>query len=370
MRIALLTYSTRPRGSVVHALALAEALAALGEDVTVHAVDRRGEGFFRTVDSRVRVALAECADSDDLEHRVLSSIGAFQGSVDIGDYDVLHAQDCIAANAVRGCVRTVHHLDSFSTPVLVECHRRGIVNPAAHVCVSAAVAAELAEDWGKRARVIPNGVDFARFADAATPAGAQARERWRRQLGAGQVILTVGGIEPRKGSLDLLEAFAHLRATHPQARLVIAGGETLFDYREYREAFDARRSELGVPVEVLGPVADGDLPALVACADAFALTSVREGFGLAAMEALAAAVPVVLRDGPVLGEVFRGAAAFAASPTGIGDALAAALDAPSDEHRANGVALAARHTWDRAARSHLDLYHSFVERPGRIPANA
>lgn len=370
MRVALITYSTRPRGSVVHTLALAEALSELGEDVTVHAVDRSGEGFFRPVDPRVTVRLAAAADSDDLEYRVLSSIAALQGGVDTDDYDVVHAQDCIAANAVRGCVRTVHHVDRFSTPALVDCHRRAIVTPAAHVCVSAAVATELAEDWGIRARVIPNGVHFGRFADAATPAGAEARARWRRRLGGGELILTVGGIEPRKGSLDLLEAFAHLRDSRPDARLVIAGGETLFDYREYREAFDSRRAELDVPVQVLGPVTDDELPALVACADVFALTSVREGFGLAAMEALAAGVPLVLRDGPVLGEVFRDAANFASSPVELGDALARALAAPSDEHCANGIALAARHTWERAAHAHLELYRSFVERSEHVAANA
>ena len=42
---------------------------------------------------------------------------------------------------------------------------------------------------------------------------------------------------------------------------------------------------------VLGPVPDPDLPSLVAAASAFAFPSVKEGFGLAAMEALAAGVP-------------------------------------------------------------------------------
>ena len=48
VRVALLTYSTRPRGGVVHTLALAEALARHGADVTVHALGRGGDhGFFR-----------------------------------------------------------------------------------------------------------------------------------------------------------------------------------------------------------------------------------------------------------------------------------------------------------------------------------
>ena len=54
MRIALLSYSTKPRGGVVHTLALAEALAAAGADVTVWSLGRGGDtAFYRAVDPRV-----------------------------------------------------------------------------------------------------------------------------------------------------------------------------------------------------------------------------------------------------------------------------------------------------------------------------
>ena len=47
LRIAILTHSTNPRGGVVHALELGDALTRLGHDVTVHAPDPCGAGFFR-----------------------------------------------------------------------------------------------------------------------------------------------------------------------------------------------------------------------------------------------------------------------------------------------------------------------------------
>ncbi len=58
-RIAILTHSTNPRGGVVHALELGDALCRLGHDVTVHAPDATGAGFFpphacRTVERRRR----------------------------------------------------------------------------------------------------------------------------------------------------------------------------------------------------------------------------------------------------------------------------------------------------------------------------
>jgi glycosyltransferase involved in cell wall biosynthesis len=146
--------------------------------------------------------------------------------------------------------------------------------------------------------------------------------------------------------------------------LVVAGGETLFDYRPYRARWEARAVELGVDPVVLGPVPDPDLPALVAAADAFAFPSVKEGFGLAAMEALAAGVPTVVSDLPVLRQVFDGAVTFADGPDQLAKALAEALDAPDPQRAEVGRALAARHTWAESARRHLDLYRSLVGRGG------
>ena len=368
IRIALLTYSTRPRGGVVHTLALAEALAEAGQDVTVWTLGRGGDArFFREVDPRVRLAIVPFVDRDgeSTGPRIVRSIdvlrAAFDGALAAAPpYDVVHAQDCISANAVLEAVpavlRTVHHIDSFTTPELAACHERAIVRPAGHVCVSAAVAAELAAGWRIRATVIPNGVDAARFAAAAEPAAQPARDRWRARLG--RYVLAVGGIEPRKGSIELLEAYARLRGAHPDLALVIAGGETLFDYRPYRTRWEDRAVELGVEPVVLGPVPDPDLPSLVAAAAAFAFPSVKEGFGLAAMEALAAGVPTVVSDLPVLREVFGDAAAFASGPGALAAALADAVDRADLARRAAGQALAARYTWAEAARRHLELYRS------------
>jgi glycosyltransferase-like protein len=359
MRIALLSYSTRPRGGVVHTLALAEALARAGQDVTVWTLGRDGDtGFFRPVDPRVRLEIVPFGDlgpgepDEGVGPRILRSIAVLRAAFTPELYDIAHAQDCISANAVDWCVRTVHHLDTFSTPELAACHERAIVLPYAHVCVSAAVAAEIEAGWGIRATVIPNGVDAERFARAAGPdaVARAARQAWRDRLG--RYVLAVGGIEPRKGSLDLLAAYAQLTKSEPDIRLVIAGGETLFDYREYRAAWDKLAAELSISPLVLGPVDHDELPALVAAADAFCFPSVKEGFGLAA---IAAGVPVVTRDLPVLREVFRDTVRFAAHPAGFADQLRAALGDP-DSLRFAGQALAGQYSWDAAAAAHVRLY--------------
>ena len=109
-------------------------------------------------------------------------------------------------------------------------------------------------------------------------------------------MLAVGGIEPRKGSLELLDAYAILARQRPAVRLVIAGGETLFDYRDYRARWEQRAWDLSVTPVVLGPVPEADLPSLVAAAAVFAFPSAREGFGLAAMEALAPLIVSLTHD--------------------------------------------------------------------------
>ncbi|MFF1654710.1 MSMEG_0565 family glycosyltransferase [Streptomyces sp. NPDC058255] len=356
MKIALLSYSTKPRGGVVHTLALAEALAAAGEDVTVWSLGRGGDpGFFREVNPDVRVRIVPFPDGPEGEtvgERILRSIATLREAFDPSPYDIVHAQDCISANAAGRCIRTVHHLDHFTTPELAACHERAIVEPYAHICVSRSVADELAAGWDLKAEVIPNGVAYERFAATDTA----ARTAWRTRLGP--YVLTVGGIEPRKGSLDLLEAYALLRTGHPGVRLVIAGGETLFDYRAYRTRWETRASELGVEPVVLGPVPDDELPALVAAADAFAFPSLKEGFGLAAMEALAAGVPLIVRDLPVLHEVFEPAARFGATPETLAHELGQALTQNDPTRQTAGRELAARHTWDTAAQRHVDFYRS------------
>ncbi|ORW72455.1 MSMEG_0565 family glycosyltransferase [Mycobacterium saskatchewanense] len=367
MRVALLTYSTKPRGGVVHTLNLAEALARLGVEVTVWSLARAGDrGFFRAVDPAVAVRLVEFVDypGDTVTDRIVRSIDLLRAAFDPDDYDIVHAQDCVSANAVDSCIRTIHHLDEFTTPVLVACHEKAITDPYARICVSSAVAEEVTAKWGYRPTVIPNGVQAQRFIAAASgdAAATAARTRWRGELG--RYVLAVGGIEPRKGSLDLAGAYHLARRRFPGLALVIAGGETLFDYREYRAAFDARCRELAVAPVILGAIDDAALPGLVAGCEVFAFPSTKEGFGLAALEALAAGRPVVARDLPVLREVFGPTIRYAPDVSGLAAAMTAAIEGPYDPEP--GRRLAQTKTWDAAARAHLDFYRSHPS-PARRP---
>lgn len=368
MKIAQITYSTKPRGGVVHTLALSGALAAQGHDVEIWTLGRGDDtAFFREVDPRVRVHVVpfQAREDETVGERIERSIIALSSAF-VSDADIVHAQDCISANAVmdagRSCVRTIHHLDTFTTPRLIQCHERAIHEPVARICVSRAVAADVAREYGYTATVIANGVDAARFNAAAGREAEAARERWRARLG--QYVLALGGIEPRKGSIDLLEAFAIVRLRHPELRLVFGGGETLFDYRPYRDQFETRASELGLTPIVLGTLTDDELPSLVAAARALGFVSTKEGFGLAAMEALATGIPVVARDLPVLREVFGDTLSYADDVEGIAAAIEAVVRPDAAFDAEPGRRLAASYTWDAAARAHATFYSRLLSAEG------
>jgi len=376
LRIAQLTYSVKPRGGVVHAIAVAEALAARGHEPTLLAVGPPGARFFWTPAVAWHVVAHEPPEAG-FDARIAACIEAYRDGLRPllagRRVDVVHAQDCISANAalalrdegvLDSVVRTVHHVDDFRSPSLVACQRRSIVAPDVVVCVSAPWVRRLREEFGVHAGLVRNGVDAARF----RPPTAAERAEARSALGLGErlAVVTIGGIEPRKGSLTLLEAFARVRVALPERRpvLIVGGGATLFDHRDELERFAARRRALGLDDEarVLGPVDDARLLALYHAADVFALPSTKEGFGLVALEALACEVPTVVSDLDVFASFLENGRHVLMAATGDERALAAAIVRIATEEglrsrlRAAGRDVVAAHGWDAAAAAHEEVY--------------
>ncbi len=170
-------------------------------------------------------------------------------------------------------------------------------------------------------------------------------------------VLTVGTLEPRKNHLRLIHAFAQLLPTHPDLRLVLAGGRGWL-YEDVQA--EVARLNLRDRVVFPGFVSDADLPALYSLASVFAYPSLYEGFGLPVLEAMACGTPVVCSNASSLPEV-AGDAALLVDPADVA-ALAGALeqalaDAPTRQAlRTRGLAQASRFTWQAAARTLLDAY--------------
>ena len=88
----------------------------------------------------------------------------------------------------------------------------------------------------------------------------------------------------------------------------------------------------------------------------------KEGFGPAAMEALAAGLPGVVRELPVLREVFGAAVGYGTDPASLAAALLTAVKEPDPARATAGRESAAAHTWEAATRRHAQLYRSLLQR--------
>jgi len=387
MKIALLTYSTKPRGSVVHTWELANALHRIGHTVCVYALDKEAGQSpppetpaaiaaqpHRRLDCPTCLIPARPASAhiDGLiQQRIQEFVEAFSHGQD--RYDIYHAQDCIGANAlvqlkergvVNHVVRTVHHVEDYESPYLQQCQDKSIRLPDLCLCVSDRWQQALQQDYGITAPRVVNGVDQQRFSSQRD--GAEAALKTAYGLKGQPVYLTVGGIEPRKNSIRLLEAFAQVRSQQPQAQLVIAGGATLFDYQPYRERFFQRAAALGVAEALVlpGVVPDVDLPSLYRCADVFCFPSVKEGWGLVVLEAIAAGLPVVTANETPFTEFLASEQAILVNPGNV-EQIAQGMLAASEPKRSHALiqqsqTILSRYTWEKSAQMHLRAYQSLI----------
>jgi glycosyltransferase involved in cell wall biosynthesis len=188
-------------------------------------------------------------------------------------------------------------------------------------------------------RVVPNGVDSYFFA---TPLGAPTE--------MAPYVLFVGTPEPRKNLTRLASAMTILRERGFSWHLVIVG-----------EGGWGNGVPTGPAIHAVGRVTDNQLHTLYANATCVALPSLHEGFGLPALEAMAAGTPVVAGRTGALPEVTGGAAVLVdpQSVTAIADGIERAV-AEKDRLVALGRARAREFTWERAAALTADVYRELA----------
>lgn len=177
---------------------------------------------------------------------------------------------------------------------------------------------------------------------------------------AGPVIGFVGRIEPRKGQLDLVHAFARIRARCPAARLDLVGPVADEAYA-VRVRVAVAKHHLGNAVTLTGDVRD--VTAYVRRWDLFVSLSSDEGQGLAVLESMAMGVPVAAR--PVAGIddfLVHGRTGFTidrASPAAVADAVVSALSSPARlravTHNARRL-VERRYSWTQTLKAFERLY--------------
>ncbi len=259
-------------------------------------------------------------------------------------------------------VLTIHDLNVLRFPDLFRPwfrHYARIVLPRAAraadavIAVSQATKADVMEALKipeERVTVVPNGVDPV-FAPLSSHAEHAAEVRRRYGL-AGDFVLTVGSLEPRKNLPRVIAAIERLRAEPDCAdiALVHAG-----------PAGWLMNGVSGGPgVRFLGHVPIEDLAVLYGLARVCAYPSLYEGFGLPVAEAMACGCPVVTSNVSSLPEV-AGDAALLVDPGSVDEIAAAIGELWTDEQRREDLAVrgrahAARYTWERTARQTAAVY--------------
>ena len=377
-RIAILAHSTNPRGGVVHALELGDALSRLGyEDDGFCSRRHRRRVLSREPVQPVRVAASPVGRDVRrmVETRVADYVRHFERAEN-RRFDAWHAQDGISGNAlatlkqrglIPGFARTVHHVDSFDDERLRTLQLRAMA-AADHLFVVSRLWRDwLARELGREACHVGNGVDTRRFAPVPDQTDDELRARLDLPPGA-PVFLAVGGIEERKNSIRLLQAFQTLRLQHPSARLVIAGGASLLDHGAYQARFAGMLAHSG------GSAGRGDPHRADAAAiDAGALSR-RDRAGLSLDQGR-------LRPGRSGGDgewhsrrdladrtvhrVSRRTRREWCDPfdvASIATAMTHSLDAAQRATLiARGLQIAARHDWNDTARAHLSVYGKLRE---------
>lgn len=211
-------------------------------------------------------------------------------------------------------------------------------------------------------KVVTPGVDLDLFKPA-----DKAQARRALNITEDRVALYVGRMEPLKG-IDILLRAANLLETRSNTRIVIVGGGQE-DAAELQR-LKALAARLGIRdmVTFTGAVEQERLPAYYNAADVMAMPSYYESFGLAALEAMACATPVVAsKVGGLQTFIEHGRAGYLI-PRQCPEPFARALDALlADPTLAESMGSAAHRkastmSWDRTANSMLKCYQPLLTR--------
>jgi glycosyltransferase involved in cell wall biosynthesis len=415
LRVAILSYRSNPHcgGQGVYVKNLARALAGLGHRVTVISgpPDPGLEGgvdlvripcldLYDPADPFRVPRPAELADPVNLLEWIGVSTMGFPEPLTFGmrafgylrrrlaGFDVLHDNQSLsygiwALSRRQATVATIHHPLAVDRRFAVRAEtgavqklkqwrwysffgmQKRVARCLTHlVTVSEAAGRDIRREFGlpaERLRVVPNGIDTARF----RPLPGVARE-------PGRIIATNSADMPLKGLSYLLEAVARLLAARKAVRLVVIGAP------KPNGAVARRIAELGIGarVEFTGRIDSPEFVRQYARASLAVVPSVYEGFGLPVGEAMACAVPVVSTTGGALPEVVGDAGLLVppADPAALAAAIRELLDHPE---RADALGWAghrrvhARFTWRRAAESTTRVYREAINahrrfRPHRL----
>jgi phosphatidyl-myo-inositol alpha-mannosyltransferase len=358
-----------PGGVQSHVVDLAEALIALGHEVSVLAPaddDSPHPSYVvpagRSVPLPYNGSVARISFGPVSTARVRRWIAR-------GEFDVLHVHEpfalslsLLAVLCARGPVVATFHTAMTRSRALAAA--QGILQIlmeriTARIAVSALARKVQVEHLDGGAVEIPNGVAVAKFA-AATPLPG-----WPGPSGPGSggALGFLGRFtEPRKGFGVLREAFVDLAAVRPGLRLLVAGPG------EADDLYSRAPAELRDRITFLGLVSEPDKARMLRSVDLYVAPNLGgESFGMILTEAMAAGAAVVASDLDAFRRVLEGGRAGHLFPTGDARALRTAISNLLDDadRRTDLVAcgreVVMAYDWPVIAQRVLEVYEAAIE---------
>jgi glycosyltransferase involved in cell wall biosynthesis len=282
-------------------------------------------------------------------------------------YDVIHIHTegggfwvgLTALAAGAGVVlRSIHSTYDFSGYLrLRRAVQRRILDALGvrHVAISESVRDTELQRFGLRTELIPNWFDAARF----TPPSDQTRRACREALGLEDdrfVVATVGNCSPIKNHQELIRALALMPPDERPVYLHVGEEEAPSRERDLVE-----RLGIEATTRFLGPL--DDIRPVLYASDGFVMPSLKEGLGIAALEAIATGLPAVLSDVPGLGDLrahFDGLIYCSPTAASLQKALRSLSRMPLAERRSLGSRNAAvartRYSLEHGAQRYIAIY--------------
>jgi phosphatidylinositol alpha-mannosyltransferase len=352
-----------PGGVQAHVRDLAEALIALGHEVSV-ITPADDESTLPSYAVHAGKALAIPYNGSVARLLVGPvSMARVRRWLRDGDFDVLHVHEPTAPSVslMAALLSTVPVVATFHTSnprskillALQSPVQIALEKIQARIAVSEAARRTIVEHLGVDGVVIPNGVDIAAFSGADALAGWKPTPQ-RRAIGF------LGRIdEPRKGLSVLLDALPQLMRSVPDARLLVAGPGNV----------DETRRRIPKPlqdrVELLGLVSEELKPRVFRSVDLYVAPNTgQESFGIILLEALAADTTVVASDidafRRVLDDGRAGCLFPAGDPSALADVLARLLESPSDREALTerGREVVRMYDWPVVAAAVVQVYEA------------
>ena len=289
MNILYLANHLNIGGITSYILTLSSAMKKRGHKVFV--ASSGGEALYKFHEEGVTFIPIPIKTKAEIGPKVLLSYLRLRKIVKEENIDIIHANTrvtqvlaCLLARSTRKAfVSTCHgFFKQRFTRRLFPCWGKKVI------AISAQVKEHLIKDFHVKEEfieIIHNGIDINRFARAKTEDAANLKNKFG--LGPGPVVGIIARLSDVKGHIYLIAATKLVLEKFPQAQLLIIGeGKMQQELLELTKSLEIEKNVFFIP---RAP----DTREALMCMDVFVMPSLKEGLGLALMEAMAQGLPVI-----------------------------------------------------------------------------